>query len=488
MEERYFSRVSLNLKNPKTILKSVSLTIAAAKSKRHCDTRNMQIRVCDAICGSGKTLASIDMISNNPDKRYIIITPYLREVARVKACCSQQGFVSPEYRYTTGFSKLQDINSLLKSGENIVSTHSLFTSYTQETKDLIQKQNYTLILDEVIDLFQTVKLHNGDIEMLLRNKVAEKKGDEVVWADNEYKGIVFDEIMHMSQSKNLIDFDGVIFFWSVPQDVFLCFSEVYILTYLFEYQMLKYFFEARNLEYELIGVRKEKDAYRFCPMNEMNRALDLRKKIHILKSDKKNYIGTDDFSLSAAWFERNLKQPGQAGLTVLKNHLYNIFRHEFVCKNNEKMWTTLDRYKKHLKGKGYSKSFSAFNLRATNELADKKYLAFCLNVFMHPWMRNYLLKLGAREVNQDMYALSVLVQWIFRSAIRNDEEVWIYLPSKRMRFLLERWLANLAAGSDLLPIQFETQKKKKELQPREIIRRVAQAIREKKITKGGQGR
>lgn len=33
-----------------------------------------------------------------------------------------------------------------------------------------------------------------------------------------------------------------------------------------------------------------------------------------------------------------------------------------------------------------------------------------------------------------------MIQWIWRSAIRNGEEISLYLPSKRMRDLLTEWI------------------------------------------------
>ena len=118
------------------------------------------------------------------------------------------------------------------------------------------------------------------------------------------------------------------------------------------------------------------------------------------------------------------------------------------------MWTTLNKYKKYLKGCGYANDFLTFNRRASNDYVDRHHLAYCLNVYMMPWMKNYLHRLGAENVSQDMYALSVLIQWIFRSGIRNGEEIWIYVPSGRMRYLLMKWLDNLARGKDLEEIRY----------------------------------
>ena len=98
-------------------------------------------------------------------------------------------------------------------------------------------------------------------------------------------------------------------------------------------------------------------------------------------------------------------------------------------------------------------------MRATNDYVKRRYLAYCVNVYLQPWMKNYLIQCGANEINQDMYALSILIQWIFRSAIRKGEEIWIYIPSARMRYLLKTWIQNLSEGKDLENINYITAKR-----------------------------
>jgi hypothetical protein len=39
-------------------------------------------------------------------------------------------------------------------------------------------------------------------------------------------------------------------------------------------------------------------------------------------------------------------------------------------------------------------------------------------------------------LNEDLYALSQMLQWIWRSAIRRGERISVYVPSRRMRQLL----------------------------------------------------
>jgi proteasome lid subunit RPN8/RPN11 len=81
----------------------------------------------------------------------------------------------------------------------------------------------------------------------------------------------------------------------------------------------------------------------------------------------------------------------------------------------------------------------SFNARATNEYADRKYLAYCVNVFINPILGQFF-NLKNIDIDEDGYALSEMIQWIWRSAIRKGEDIYIYIPSSRMRNLLKEWL------------------------------------------------
>ena len=59
--------------------------------------------------------------------------------------------------------------------------------------------------------------------------------------------------------------------------------------------------------------------------------------------------------------------------------------------------------------------------------------------FPIPVIKDYLEN-DKFKYNEDDYALSALLQWIWRSAIRNGKKVKIYIPSPRMRQLLTDWL------------------------------------------------
>lgn len=44
------------------------------------------------------------------------------------------------------------------------------------------------------------------------------------------------------------------------------------------------------------------------------------------------------------------------------------------------------------------------------------------------------------EFDDDLFSLSALLQWIWRSRIRDGEPINIFIPSERMRNLLITWI------------------------------------------------
>ena len=47
------------------------------------------------MCGTGKTIQIINYINQNPDKKYLFITPFLTEIERIKKSCPKLKFEEP---------------------------------------------------------------------------------------------------------------------------------------------------------------------------------------------------------------------------------------------------------------------------------------------------------------------------------------------------------------------------------------------------------
>lgn len=83
-------------------------------------------------------------------------------------------------------------------------------------------------------------------------------------------------------------------------------------------------------------------------------------------------------------------------------------------------------------------TFTPCNSKATEEYSDRYNLAYLIDRYLHPGIKDFFLQKGV-TINEDEYALSELIQWLFRSRIRFGERVNLYIPSERMRRLLDGW-------------------------------------------------
>lgn len=79
------------------------------------------------------------------------------------------------------------------------------------------------------------------------------------------------------------------------------------------------------------------------------------------------------------------------------------------------------------------------NARASNEYASKTVMVHAFDRHPNVAVCNYL---RAMEVSfsKERFAVNELVQWLWRSAIRNGEPIHVAILSKRMRELLLIWL------------------------------------------------
>ena len=85
------------------------------------------------------------------------------------------------------------------------------------------------------------------------------------------------------------------------------------------------------------------------------------------------------------------------------------------------------------------KCWIATQTRATNDYAHKTHLCHLFNRYPNRSVKAYLQDYGY-DVNDDVFALSELVQWVWRSAIRNNEPIVLCIASSRMKKLFIEWL------------------------------------------------
>ena len=396
----------------------------------------MKIKIVDSIMGSGKTSWAIQRMNEKTNQNYIYITPFLREVDRIKSSVKNKRFFDPK---NLGEGKLDSLHKLILDGKNIASTHALFKMATEETIGLLRANNYTLILDEVMDVVEEVPLNKNDLELLFGSdmiRVDKDNNNLVIWNEDKLDwDTKYNSLRNQCLSKNVFMVNNTLLMWTFPIEVFKSFRNVYVLTYMFNGQLQKYYYDIYNLEYEYFSVHEIDGKYVLGQYIENYDLQDIKSKINII-DDNINLVGDSKTALSMNWFDR---QGNKLLIQQLKKNLNNYFRNKLKSKSTDNMWTTFKEYESKLVGKGYTKGFVSINSRATNDYAYKSNLAYCGNRFMNPYIKQFFLDRGVK-INEDVFALSELIQWIWRSRIRNGEPINLYIPSKRMRELLTGWL------------------------------------------------
>lgn len=398
-----------------------------------------KITVIDAPCGKGKTSWALQyMKEHQEDRRFIFITPFLDEVERVKETC--RTFVSPSDKSK---SKRRDFKSLLVKGKSIVSTHSLFKGIDMETIDLIRAGGYTLVLDEVMDVVEQVQnMSECDIKDVFDLGYLEKLEDGKVVATDKahgYQGRFYDTIQDAKMNR-LIYVNGTMLIWQFPADVFRAFDEVYNLTYLFDGQIQKYYYDLQGIEYRRCAVgQAQDDSYfiqEYVPVDYDRAFRQQVQGLVTIYDGPLNTIGKGWTTFSYNWYQKN-----KAGGLMRKLQLdtYNFFHNIANGGAMDNMWTCFKEHQDTLKGAGYTKGFVAHNARATNKYRHKRNLAYLVNRFPRTPIISYFRHHGI-EMDQDAFALSELIQWIWRSQIRDGKPVHLYMPSERMRTLFLDWL------------------------------------------------
>lgn len=400
----------------------------------------MKVTIIDSMMGTGKTSWAIDKMNNDNNNNYIYITPYLNEVQRIKQHCNNKRFTEP---INVGNGKLDSLHNLLLKNKNIASTHALFKMASDETRELLKANSYILVLDEVMDVIQQIPLKKDDLKLLLDNeliRIDSNDNNMVIWNNDKLDiSTKYDDIKQMCLNKNVYMVNNCLFMWTFPVDIFTTFKEVYILTYLFDGQIQRYYYDLYNINYEYKSIHKLNDTYILGEYIHTYNMKKIRNRINIL-DDNINLIGDYEFALSSSWFK---KDKNKILINQLKNNTYNYFTNKINGQSKYNMWTCFKADKSKLSGKGYMRGFVTLTARATNEFSHKYNLAYLSNIYLNPLVKQFFTDRNIK-VNEDIYALSELIQWIWRSRIRidNNDNINIYIPSSRMRRLLKTWLGN----------------------------------------------
>lgn len=415
-------------------------------------------KIYDAMMGSGKTTHLISEIKESHiNQKFIYIAPLLSECHRIagtifdkddihkrpitvefndtsilyayseNAPLKDKNFKHPYFSENGG--KAESLPVLLQNNDNIVSTHQLFMNLTPEI--LEKAKDYILIVDETMTVYEPYDDYKRqELEQMFllewiyidtdtltvrfnRNNFGNNGGDP--------KNTRYETFATMCDLGQLLYVDNKLVVWELAVDTLKCFKEVWIATYMFEGSQMSAYLKNHGLDYELI---------RFG-----NKPSSIKHLVNLNIETRINAIGNRPTSLSSSDYTKNKRILCE----IMAKHLYNYFGHKQKAKQHDRMWTSFKMSKSSIGINRYQDDFLAFNTKATNDYAHIHNVAYLLNLYPNPMLVKAAAIKG-NSIKEDIFALSEMVQFIWRSAIRNGEVINLYVPSSRMRNLLIRWL------------------------------------------------
>lgn len=398
------------------------------------------IKVVDARMGRGKTSAAVDYMITHPDKRFIYVTPYLTEVSRICHACD---FEQPDDETGT---KLNAMRELVMDGKNISTTHSLLFYADNELLSEIKSKGYCLIIDESIDVVRRVPITNCDFKAMSDYIIIDDEDGRIRWGNYLYDGV-------LNKYKELAVFGAMYrckdeLFAMARPEMFTSFEEVIFMTYCFDGQYQKAYLDLYGFQYTKCGVDTSA-GFKLTDKPDDPPPIDYHNLINIIDDEKLNQIGNAPRDLCLSWYKRRGRY--HKDMCKLRGNMQKIMRRMGeTVPTSHLLWTTFKNSYGKLVGENgrYSTGYLQMNARATNAYRDRDVVMYLVNRFVDPAIREFFMNKGVM-IDEDQYALSEMLQFIWRSAIRDSKPITLYIPSKRMRNLLKKWIDDVSKGGCL---------------------------------------
>lgn len=404
--------------------------------------KNNLVKVVDSIMGSCKSTNILKWMDDNPNKSYIFVSPLLSEVengGRVHSNLKVTTLEVPSDEVTT---KSQSLLSMLKAGDNIACTHSLYLSMSDAHFYEMSLNNYTVIIDEEVNVIGGFdKYSKSDLRWLLEsNDIAINPDDGMVeWLGSRLEinpTHKYYEFVQYCDSKSLYcsKRSDTMMCTQLPIKLFECAKEVIILTYMFDGNVLDCFLKLKGFnvekfkEIETVQVSKSK----------------IRDLLTVIPPNSK----TVDYQLSSTWWnDANKKQINDVANFIKTNSV------QLGLKGVDVAWTAPksrsvkmgNQAKNLLKPRGFIQDtngnpcYISAQTRATNDYYKKKAMFHCYNRRPLVPVSAYLQDYGY-PINFQVFATSEMVQWLWRGCIRNSEPMVVGIASKRMYNYFVEWL------------------------------------------------
>jgi hypothetical protein len=396
------------------------------------------ITIKDYPCGSGKTTSMIKSFKQK--EKYLVILPYLSEVDRIIEDANHVSFVEPTTEDNIQNTKTESLKELLLTGQNVATTHSMYERLVPFVEEGLL-EDYNIIIDEVPEVVQPVstKSKTSIQEFYVSRGFLKVEDNGLVLATDKWRekreevaDTLSTKILSHAETGCLYLLGEHMFIWAMPSKLLNAGKSVTILTYKAEGSLLVSYISKLALPYFIQSDKFKEEAFR----EQASQLIHLQN-IPSISKLKLSHTAQQEGMRSSKYYSqlsgglKNLRARPLKGLD-----LSNVL---LTCKKDA--WIK-DNGKAGVFAKG-SRMFENTNwiantTRGTNEYAHCSHLIYLYDQHINPLVGRWLN--NNTKHFDDAYALTELIQWVWRSRIRRAEPVTLYLPAPRMRSIFIDWL------------------------------------------------
>lgn len=374
------------------------------------------------------------------------------------------GFKMPIVK--SGKSKTTNLRELLRGCNNIITTHSLYTQWDEGISDMIRSGQYRVIVDEELEAFRSInisRLGRQEAKALIEdNYITVNEEHKVVWNEDkdERDGSFTGNDKYREIRKYALDGDLYIYgdllkeerpfiAWSVPKSFYCCASSYHIMTYRFQASFLAAYFKHNNIPFTFES-RAKTSIYDDIELKSKAREL-----IEIV-STPKSLVGRGTM-YSHSYLNSLTKEEIDKTKKALTDTLTRTYKvpatdllmthsQQFAYYDDKTKTDAAGNYiknnrkdKKILTPTKYKDCHVAFSCKGTNDFSNRNFVVYLHNVYPNSAISRYMKDKNI-PFDEEEYALSVMLQFIWRSAIRKGEAIKLMIPSLRMHRMFTEWL------------------------------------------------
>lgn len=430
------------------------------------------VTIVDRHMGSGKTTGII--ASFKPDQKYLVVVPLLSEISRIIKG-AHVPFVQPTDAADTGAAstpnypeaakcqtKRESLTALVQAGHNVVCSHALFSALGSIAQEGLLA-DYHVLIDEVLnvaevktDITQTKRtalgrdqdtgwreLYLGDGFITICPETGRISPTEK-WCGlvDKLAGNLSQAMFHAAEAGRLYtDQAGMsnsIIMAELPPALLKGCRTIKVYTYMAEGSFMAAYMRRHGIEY-----RTEFNAVEDAAFRKRARELVTVHPMARLKDSKLSY--------TAQAKEARKRNPSRDVARALYRTCQTAGELQGVDK--DKIMVTCAKACWYAKGSDFlnrpgpfaqgSRLFDGVSwvpntTRGTNDYAHCSHLIYLWDQHANVHVSRFLSVDDERH--RDLYAVSELLQWIWRSRVRKGEPITLFLPSARMRRLWARWL------------------------------------------------